>query len=157
MAEVETALREKGGVLEWSTSRRPLSPITGRTSPLQLKDGHSLGEGAGSDNGEAARSSLSLRPSRQSTQEQESRASVASSSSSSHGDTPPSSDLMAAKRAALRAGESGSFASLAVHLPCVAALHTERSKARQEAFDMFRKEIADFSVIDQHKKVLKAK
>ena len=38
-----------------------------------------------------------------------------------------------------------------------AAMKAELSQARQEAFDMFRKNVADMSSVDQHKRVLKAK
>lgn len=38
-----------------------------------------------------------------------------------------------------------------------AAMKAELSQARQEAFDMFRRNVADMSSVDQHKKVLKAK
>lgn len=36
-------------------------------------------------------------------------------------------------------------------------LSAELSQARQEAFDMYRKNIADMTTVDSHKKILKAK
>ena len=99
VAEAESVLRENGTVVEWSTNRRSLSPITGRTSPLQLDSGHSFGQ-QGEANREDLGSSLSSRH-----REHYSRANLASSTSSSS-DIPPSSGLMATKRAALRAGST---------------------------------------------------
>ena len=94
VAEAESILRENGTAVEWSTNRRPLSPITGRTSPLQLDSGCSLGQ----QEGASREDPLSSRQ-----REHDSRANLTSSISSSS-DIPPSSGLMATKRAALRAG-----------------------------------------------------
>ena len=142
VAEAESVLRESGAVVEWSTNRRPLSPITGRTSPLQLDAGRSLGQQEGTRHEDP----LSSR--------HDSRANLTSSISSSS-DIPPSSGLMATKRAALRAGTVCCLLHQSRHVHCFT--DTELSLARQEAFDMFRKEIADTSVIEQHKRVLKTK
>ena len=99
VAEAETVLREKGAVVEWSTSRRPLSPITGRTSPLHLDGGHSIGGPEQLGDGESVRTR-----NKPHSHEHDTGTSLTSHSASTREDTPPSSGIMAAKRAALRAG-----------------------------------------------------
>ena len=149
VAEIEAVYNARTGGCD---KPRPHSPIIGRTSPILLENGQIIGgEQEVEHENEAARR---LPPLKQSRRDVEVIMRDSVTPSSVTGDTPPGTVVMENRRAALRAGNI-----CGERVKCIVKVNksSELSKTRQEAFDMYRKEIGDVSVLNKHKRVLKTK